>query len=64
MFEFSAAASEEVALYGVFVLSLVLTGASIVGVFIYIPIVSEYAFWVAVVAYVMLAGAKQHWHWR
>jgi len=54
MFEFSAAASEEVALYGVFVLSLVLVGASIVGVFNYIPIFSEYAFWVAVAAYVML----------
>ena len=30
----------------------------IVGVFITIPIVSEYAFWVVIGAYIVLAGTK------
>jgi len=51
-------------LYLAFVVSLVLVGLSIIGVFVEVAFFSEYAFWVAVAAYVMLAGAKQHWHWR
>ena len=38
-------------------LSLVLVGFAVVGVFIEIPFVSEYAFWVAVSAYVLLAAS-------
>jgi hypothetical protein len=39
-----------------FVLSLVLVMLAVVDVFIEIPIVSDYAFWFAVGAYIMLAG--------
>jgi uncharacterized protein (DUF983 family) len=38
-------------------LSLILVGFAVVGVFIEIPFVSEYAFWVAVSAYVLLAAS-------
>lgn len=38
-------------------LSLVLVGFAVVGVFIEIPFVSEYAFWVAISAYVLLAAS-------
>jgi hypothetical protein len=37
--------------------SLILAGLAVVGVFIEIPFVSEYAFWVAVSAYVLLAAS-------
>ena len=39
------------------VLSLALVMLAVVGVFIEIPIVSNYAFWFAVGAYIMLAGS-------
>jgi len=45
-------------LYLIFVVSLVLVGLAIVGVFIEIPFFSKYAFWVVVGAYVMLAGSR------
>ena len=38
------------------ILSLVLVILAVLGVFIEIPLVSTYAFWFAVGAYVMLAG--------
>ncbi len=41
-----------------YVLSLILAGFAIVGVFIEIPFVSEFAFWVLVVAYIILAGMR------
>jgi hypothetical protein len=41
-----------------FVLSLVLVILAVVGVFIEIPIVSNYAFWFAIGAYIMLAGTR------
>jgi hypothetical protein len=41
-----------------FVLSLVLVILAVVGVFIEIQIVSNYAFWFAVSAYVILAGSR------
>jgi hypothetical protein len=41
-----------------YVLSLILAGLAIVGVFIEIPFVSEFAFWVLVAAYVILAGMR------
>ena len=41
-----------------FVLSLVLVILAVIGVFIEIQIVSNYAFWFAVAAYVILAGSR------
>jgi hypothetical protein len=41
-----------------FVLSLVLVILAVVGVFIEIPLVSNYAFWFAIGAYIMLAGSR------
>lgn len=42
-----------------YVLSLILAGLAIVSVFIEIPFVSQFAFWVAVAAYVILAGMRK-----
>lgn len=42
-----------------FALSLVLAGFSVVGVFIVIPFVSNYAFWIAIAAYVILAATHK-----
>jgi hypothetical protein len=42
----------------VLIFSLILAGLAIVGVFIEIPFISNYAFWILVGAYVMLAGAR------
>ena len=39
----------------VFILSLVLIVLAVVGIFVEIPFVSMYAFWVAVLAYLVLA---------
>jgi hypothetical protein len=36
--------------------AIVMLLAAIVGVFVYIPMVSEYAFWVVAAAYVLLVG--------
>ncbi len=41
-----------------FVVSLVLVILAVIGVFIEIQIVSNYAFWFAVAAYVILAGSR------
>jgi hypothetical protein len=41
-----------------FVLSLVLVILAVVGVFIQIPIVSDFAFWFAIGAYILLAGTR------
>jgi hypothetical protein len=40
-----------------FVVSLVLAILAVLGVFIEIPFVSDFAFWVAVGAYILLAGS-------
>ncbi len=47
-----------------FLISFALLMFAIVGVFIVLPVVSEYAFWLAVVAYALLAGASFHYHRR
>jgi heme/copper-type cytochrome/quinol oxidase subunit 1 len=39
----------------VFVISLILAALAIIGKFVAIPFISEHAFWVAVIAYVVLA---------
>ena len=41
-----------------FVVSLLLVIIAIVAVFIEIPLVSNYAFWVAIGAYMLLAGSR------
>jgi hypothetical protein len=42
----------------VHVTSLVLAGLALVGVFVEIPFVSNYAFWILVAAYVMVAASR------
>jgi len=45
-------------------LSLVLVGFALVGVFIFIPFVSAYAFWIVITAYVILAASRKGgWDW-
>lgn len=39
-----------------YVLSLLLAGLAVVGAFISIPPISDHAFWIAVAAYLILAG--------
>jgi hypothetical protein len=41
-----------------FVFSLVIAGLAVVGVFIEIPMVSNYAFWFAIGAYIILASSR------
>jgi hypothetical protein len=38
--------------------SMILIGFAVVGVFIEIPFVSDYAFWIAIAAYLLLAATK------
>jgi hypothetical protein len=45
-----------------FLVSFALMILAIVGVFIQLPVVSDYAFWLAVLAYGILAGARFHHH--
>ena len=40
-----------------FPFSLIMAMLAIVSVFVYIPMISEYAFWVAVAAYIILASS-------
>ena len=44
--------------FSVHVVSLIIAILAIVAVFVYIPFVSDYAFWFLVAAYVMLAGHR------
>lgn len=39
-------------------LSLVLMGIAVVSVFVYIPFFSDWAFWVAIAAYLILATGR------
>ena len=39
-----------------FAFSLIMAMLAIVSVFVYIPMISEYAFWVGVAAYIILAS--------
>jgi len=41
-----------------FVFSIIVAGLAVVGVFIEIPFVSNYAFWFAIAAYVILASHR------
>jgi len=45
-------------IFSVHVVSLVVALLAVVAVFVYIPFVSDYAFWFMVAAYVMLAGHR------
>ena len=40
-----------------FAFSLIMVIASVLSVFIYIPFISEYAFWFALAAYILLASS-------
>jgi hypothetical protein len=42
----------------IFTASLILAALALVGVFIEIPFISNYAFWVLMAAYIMLAGRR------
>lgn len=44
-----------------FALSLMMAIAAVVGVFIFIPFVSAYAFWIMITAYVILASSRRWW---
>jgi hypothetical protein len=48
----------------VFLFSLLLAGLALVGVFIEITVVSNYAFWFVISAYLLLAGHRQRIIWR
>jgi hypothetical protein len=57
----AAKMSTTVAVFNVFsvhVISLVVAFLAVVAVFVYIPFVSDYAFWFMVAAYIMLAGHR------
>jgi len=57
----AAGMSTTVAVFNVFsvhVISLVVALLAVVAVFVYIPFVSDYAFWFMVAAYIMLAGHR------
>ncbi len=45
-------------IFSVHVISLIVAGLAVVAVFVYIPFVSDDAFWFLVAAYVMLAGHR------
>ena len=47
----------------VFGISLILTLLAIIGVFVYIPFVSQWAFWVVISAYLLLASHRQYVIW-
>ena len=47
----------------VFAISFILTVLAIMGVFMYIPIVSQWAFWVVISAYLLLASHRQYVIW-
>jgi hypothetical protein len=48
---------------GVLVLTLLLTMAAIVGVFVEIPMVSKYAFWVMAASYVIIVASTDVIRW-
>jgi len=45
-------------IFSVHIISLLVAGLAVVAVFVPIPIVSDYAFWFLVAAYVMVAGHR------
>ena len=45
-------------IFDVHVVTLIIAGLAVVSVFVYIPVVSNYAFWFLLAAYIMLAGYR------
>ena len=45
-------------IFSIHLISLLIAGLTVVAVFIYIPFVSDYAFWFLSAAYLMLAGYR------
>lgn len=39
----------------VFIISVILAVLAVIGVFTFIPVITPYAFWVAIIAYIVLA---------
>jgi len=46
-------------IFNVYVVSLIVAELAVVAVFVYIPFVSDYAFWFMTAAFVMLAGHRE-----
>jgi hypothetical protein len=44
-------------------ISLIMTLVAIVSVVIYVPIISDYAFWIAVAAYIIVASTWHRFYW-
>jgi Sec-independent protein secretion pathway component TatC len=44
-------------------ISLIMTLLAVVSVVFYVPIISDYAFWIAVAAYIILASTWHRFHW-
>jgi hypothetical protein len=40
----------------VFIISLILAIIALIGFFVAIPVITQYAFWIAIIAYVVLAA--------
>jgi Sec-independent protein secretion pathway component TatC len=47
----------------VFAVSYLLTLLALMGVFVYIPVVSQCAFWVVIASYLLLASHRQYIIW-
>ena len=47
----------------VFAVSYLLTMLALISVFVYIPFVSQWAFWVLISSYLLLASHRQHVIW-
>jgi hypothetical protein len=47
----------------VFAISYLLTMLALISVFVYIPFVSQWAFWVLISSYLLLASHRQHAIW-
>jgi hypothetical protein len=45
-------------IFSVHVVSLLLVGVAVVAVFVYIPVVSDFAFWFVVAGFIMLYGHR------
>jgi hypothetical protein len=45
-------------IFSVHVVSLIVAGLAVVAIFVHLPFVSDYAFWLLVAAYIMLAGYR------
>ena len=54
---------EEIVVNWVFAVSYLLTLLALIAVFVYIPFVSQWAFWVLISSYLLLASHRQYIIW-